>query len=183
MNKEFVGPKSGKFLDWLLRRFRGPVILILLAMSSPAGAVLTIEIVGTGATQFPVAIVPFRAEAGLPQPLVPVISADLARSGVFRLIDAGGLNPPQHEPQDVNYATWRARGADAVVIGAISQLPDGRYDIRFRLMDVAKQAQLAGVAYTASAAQLRHTAHRIADTIYEKLTGDKGVFSTRITTW
>jgi TolB protein len=96
-------------------------------------------------------------------------------------VDAGGLNPPPHEPQDVDYATWRARGADAIVIGAVSPLPDGRYDVRFRLMDVAKQAQLAGFAYTASREQLRHTAHKIADVIYEKLTGDKGVFSTRIT--
>ena len=167
--------------DWLHRTLRGSVILILLALPPSASAVLTIEIVGTGATQFPVAIVPFRAEAGLSQPIAPVIAADLARSGVFKLVDAGGLNPPPYEPQDVNYGTWRARGAEAVVIGTVAQLPDGRYDIRFRLMDVAKQAQLAGFAYTASASQLRHTAHRIADTIYETLTGDRGVFSTRIT--
>ncbi len=74
----------------------------------------------------------------------------------------------------MNYGTWRARGADAVVIGSISPRSDGRYDIQFRLMDVAKQAQLAGFAYTASAAQLRLTAHKIADVIYEKLTGDPG---------
>ncbi|HKA39801.1 MAG TPA: Tol-Pal system beta propeller repeat protein TolB, partial [Burkholderiales bacterium] len=87
---------------------------------------------------------------------------------------------PPHEPQDVNYATWRARGAEAVVIGTVSPLSNDRYDVRFRLMDVAKQQQLAGFAYTASAAQLRLTAHKIADVVYEKLTGDKGVFSTRI---
>jgi len=165
----------------LHRFFRAAVVLVLLAFPPAARAVLTIEIVGTGANQFPVAIVPFRAEPGLQQPVTPVVSADLARSGLFRMVDAGGLNPPPYEPQDVDYATWRARGADAVVIGTIAPLPGGRYDIRFRLMDVAKQAQLAGFAYTATGAQLRHTAHRIADAIYEKLTGDRGVFSTRIT--
>ena len=167
--------------DRLLRIFRAAAVLLLLVPVPAARAVLTIEIVGTGTNQFPVAIVPFRAEAGLPQPLTAVIAADLGRSGLFRMVDAGGLNPPPHEPQDVNYPTWRARGADAVVIGTVSPLPDGRYDVRFRLMDVAKQAQLAGFAYTASREQLRHTAHKIADVIYEKLTGDKGVFSTRIT--
>jgi TolB protein len=167
--------------DRLHRLFRGCVILILLALSPAASAVLTIEIVGSGTTQFPIAIAPFRAEGGLTQPISPVISADLARSGVFRLVDAGGINPPPAEPQDVNYGTWRARGADAVVIGTIAPLPDGRYDVRFRLMDVAKQAQLVGFAYTVSGAQLRHAAHKIADVIYEKLTGDRGVFSTRIT--
>lgn len=164
----------------LLQRLARTAVLLLLAVSPAARAVLTIEIVGTGATQYPIAIVPFRAEPGLPQPITPVVAADLARSGRFRLVDAGGLNPPPHEPQEVNYTTWRARGAEALVIGTVSPLSDGRYEVRFRLMDVAKQVQLAGFAYTASTAQLRLAAHRIADVIYEKLTGDPGVFSTRI---
>jgi len=154
--------------------------LLPLAPLSSARAALTIEIIGSGATQFPVAVVPFRAEGGLAQPVTPVIASDLARSGLFRTVDSGGLNPLPHEPQDLNYPVWRARGADAVVIGTISPLSDGRYDVRFRLMDVSKQTQLAGFAYTASAAQLRLTAHRIADVIYETLTGAKGVFSTRV---
>jgi TolB protein len=156
------------------------VFLLLAVLPSLPQAALTIETVGVGTTQFPIAIAPFRAEAGTPQPLSPVIAADLARSGVFKLVDAGGVNPPPYEPQDLNYGTWRARGADAVVIGSVAPLPDGRYEVRFRLMDIAKQAQLAGFAYTASAAQLRHTAHKIADVIYQALTGDQGVFATRI---
>lgn len=165
-----------------LRRYLCVLVLLAsVALPQAVRGAVTIDTIGFGSNQYPVAIVPFRAEAGLAQPLSPVISADLARSGLFRMVDAGGLNPPPHETQDLNYDTWRARGAEAVVIGTIAPMPDGRYDIRFRLMDVAKQAQLAGFAYTASAAQLRHAAHRIADAIYEKLTGDKGVFSTRIT--
>ena len=155
------------------------LLLLLLAPLPAARAVLTIEIIGSGGTQYPIAIVPFRAEAGLPHAISQVVAADLQRSGVFRMVDAGGVNPP-YEPQDVNFGTWRARGAEAVVIGTVSPLSNDRYDVRFRLMDVAKQQQLAGFAYTASGAQLRLTAHKIADVIYEKLTGDKGVFSTRI---
>src|SRR5262245_15995648 len=165
----------------LYRFFRAAVALVLLGLPPAASAVLTIEIVGAGSNQFPIAIVQFRNEAGLAQQLTPIVAADLARSGLFKMVDAGGINPPPSEPQDLNYATWRARDASAVVIGTVAPLPDGRYDIRFRLMDVAKQTQLAGFAYTATAAQLRHTAHRIADAIYERLTGDRGVFSTRIT--
>jgi TolB protein len=164
----------------LHRFFQAFVIALLLALLPAAHAQLTIETVGAGANQLPIAIVPFRAEAGLPQQLTPVIAADLTRSGLFKTVDAGGVNPLPAEPQEINYSTWRARNADAVVIGSIAPQPDGRYEIRFRLMDVAKQAQLAGFAYTASREQLRYTAHKIADVIYEKLTGDKGVFSTRI---
>lgn len=157
----------------------GFLLLLLLAPLPAARAVLTIEIVGSGGTQYPIAIAPFRAEGGLPQSISSVVAADLVRSGVFRVVDAGGVNPP-YEPQEVNYPTWRARGAEAIVIGTVSALSNDRYDVRFRLMDVAKQQQLAGFAYTVSGAQLRLTAHKIADVIYEKLTGDKGVFSTRI---
>ena len=147
---------------------------------TPVHAALTIEIIGAGGNQIPIAIVPFRTEEGLSQKITPVVNTDLSRSGLFKLVDAGGLNPPPYEPQDVNYGTWRARGADAVVIGSIAPRSDGRFDVNFRLMDVAKQTQLAGFAYTASAGQLRLTAHKIADVIYEKLTGDAGIFATRI---
>src|SRR5688500_16641342 len=155
------------------------LIFLLGLFAARAHSALTIEIVGSGARQIPIAIVPFRAEEGVAQKVTPIVAADLTNSGLFKMIDAGGLNPPPYDPQDVNYGTWRTRGADAVVIGSISPRPDGRYDVHFRLMDVAKQAQLAGFAYTASAAQLRLTAHKIADIIYEKLTGDAGVFATR----
>jgi TolB protein len=67
------------------------------------------------------------------------------------------------------------------VIGSVSPLPNGHWDVRFRLLEVAKQAQLTGFAYQVTAQQLRNTAHKIADAIYEKLTGDVGVFGTRIT--
>jgi TolB protein len=157
------------------------VLLVSLALPAPAGGALTIEIVGSGATQFPIAVVAFRAEEGLAQQISPVVAADLGRSGLFRLIDAGGLNPVPHEPAQLNYEQWRARGADAVVIGSVSRLPDGRYDVRFRLMDAVKQVQLAGYVYFARTDNLRLVAHKIADLIYEKLTGETGVFATRIT--
>src|SRR5262245_38992921 len=169
----------------IFRAARALVVSILLVLlhglfAAVAHAALTIEIIGTGAKQIPIAIVPFRAESGLSQQVTPVVAADLTNSGLFKMIDAGGVNPPPYDPQDVNYGTWRARGADAVVIGTVAPRPDGRYEVQFRLMGVTKQAQLAGFSYVASAAQLRLTAHKIADIVYEKLTGDPGVFATRI---
>lgn len=153
----------------------------LFFLAQAASAQLRIEVIGGGASQIPVAIVPFRAEQGLAQQLTPVVAADLARSGLFKTIDPGGMNPVPHEPEQLNYPQWRARGADAVVIGTVSKAPDGRYDIRFRVMDAVKQTQIAGFVYYATESQLRLTAHKIADVIYEKLTGDTGVFATRIT--
>ena len=80
----------------------------------------------------------------------------------------------------MRYGDWTGRGADAVVVGSMTALPDGRAEVRFTLLDAVKQAQLASFTYVVPPAQFRATAHRIADVIYEKLTGDVGVFSTRI---
>jgi len=157
------------------------LVLGLLLAAGAARAALTIEITGAGASQIPVAIVPFRAEEGLAQRITPVVEADLARSGLFRTVDPGGISPVPHDPEQLNYEQWRSRGADAVVIGSVAKTADGRYDIRFRVMDVAKRTQIAGFVYFASENQLRLTAHKIADVIYEKLTGEPGVFATRIT--
>ena len=155
-------------------------LLCLLCITS-AHAQLRLEIIGGGANQIPIAIAPFRTEESLPQKVTDIVAADLSRSGLFRMIDSGGLTSIPAEPADVQYPTWKTRGADALVIGSASRLPSGNWDVRFRLLDVAKQVQLAGYAYQVAPAQLRNTAHRIADAIYEKLTGDIGVFSTRIT--
>lgn len=154
------------------------VVLFLWLVSAPLHAALNIEIFGGGATQIPIAIVPFAAEEKLKQSLTPVISADLHRSGLFKLVDTAGLTP--HEPVEVVYPDWINRGAGALVIGSTTALPQGQVSLRVRLLDVARQAELASYTETVSAEQLRAAAHRIADMIYEKLTGDVGVFSTRI---
>ena len=160
-------------------KFSGyPIALILWLVSAPLHAALNIEIFGGGAKQIPIAIVPFAAEEKLKEPLTPVISADLHRSGLFRLVDTAGLRP--HEPMEVVYPDWINRGAGALVIGSTTMLPQGQVALRVRLLDVARQAELGSYIATVSADQLRAAAHRIADMIYEKLTGDVGVFSTRI---
>lgn len=160
-----------------LNRFLGVGLLFLFF--NTAHAALTIEITGGGATQIPIAIVPFAGESRLPQSITEIVAADLQRSGLFRLVDSRGLPPPS-DLADVRFPEWAQRGADAMAIGTVVARGDGRLDVHFRLLDVVKQSQLSGLSYSLTPAQVRATAHRIADEIYEKLTGDKGVFSTRI---
>ena len=150
-------------------------------LAPAAHSQLRIDIIGGGANQVPIAIASFRSEENLPQKVTNIIAADLQRSGLFRIVDSGGLNPVPSDPAEVQYPVWRARGAEALAIGTVAPLPNGQWDVRFRLMDVLKQTQLTGFAFQVTAQQLRNTAHRIADAIYEQLTGDIGVFSTRIT--
>ena len=159
---------------------RKVLLALFLLVAAPARAQLTIEIIGGGANQIPVAVLPFVGEDALPQSITEIVEQDLTRSGRFRTLFVGGIAPLPSEIAQVNFADWKSRLADDLVIGQARRLPDGRFEVRFRLLDVQKQAQLGGVAYTLSASQLRLTAHKIADFIYEKLTGERGVFSTRI---
>ena len=154
-------------------------LMCLLAVPA-ARAQLSIEITGATAQRSPIAVVPFAGEAALGTGISAIVRADLERSGVFRTLELPPFNPAPTEASEVNYAEWRARLADAVVLGSVANRADGRYEVRFRLFDVVKQAPLGGVAYTLSRDQVRATAHRIADFVYEKLTGERGVFSTRI---
>ena len=155
------------------------VALLLLAVST-ARAQLTIEIIGGAGTTIPIAIVPFENESNWPLGVSGVVGADLTRSGLFKLVDYAGILPRPARAEDVKIGDWRARGADAVVVGAMRALGDGRVEVRFALVDAVKGGQLAGMAYTVTPAQFRATAHKIADVIYQALTGDVGVFSTRI---
>jgi TolB protein len=146
----------------------------------PAYSAMEIEIVGGASNKFPVALVPFQGPGDQPRPsLTDIVGQDLLRSGQFKLIDPGS-GPQPSEPGQVNYKVWKGKGAEALAIGQVISLPGGRFEVRFRLMDAVRQVQLAGYSYNAGPDQWRATAHRIADVIYEKLTGSRGIFGTRI---
>ena len=154
--------------------------LALLSASFSARAAMEIQVVGGAASKIAVAWVPFQAMPGQPEPALTAIAGDdLERSGQFRRVDTSGMQQPV-APAQVDYRVWRGKGADAVVIGQVATLPGGRFEVRFYLLDVIKQTQLAALSYTISAAQWRATAHLIADIVYEKLIGIPGAFSSRI---
>ncbi len=162
-----------------LRKFSCCTFVVFLCLiGTPLHAALNIEIFGGGASQIPIAIVPFAAEEKLKQSVTEVVASDLHRSGFFRLVDSSGLVP--HDPRDIVYPNWQMLGANALVIGSTRMLPNGQVEVRYSLMDVARQVLLISDMETVSVKRLRAVAHRMADNIYEKLTGDVGVFSTRI---
>jgi len=162
-------------------RFAFPLIVLAFTVAAPARAQLTIEIVGGGGSAVPISIVGFENESNWPLGgISAIVGADLVRSGLFRLIDPTGIVPKPVRAEDVRTGDFRARGADAVVVGTMLPLTDGRVEVRFALVDAVKNGQLAAMTYVVTPQQFRATAHKIADVIYEKMTGDVGVFSTRI---
>ncbi len=159
---------------WPRRRFVGA---LAASAALPAAAQFRVEITGIGGTQIPVAVAAFRDETRAPVPVAEVVRADLQRSGLFRIVDApAGLD----ESSRINIAEWRGRGADALAVGSVMRLADGRHDVRFKLWDLVKGEELLGQSHVALPADLRLVAHRIADSIYQNLTGERGVFATRI---
>ena len=150
----------------------------LVAWSALSHAQFRVEVSGIGLTQLPIAVAAFRGEEESPQKVSAIVSADLERSGQFKSIEAGGAN--LDESQRLDFSPWRQKGADGLVVGSVTRLADGRFDIRFRLWDAVRGQDLGGQSYTVTAADLRLASHKVADFVYEKLTGDKGVFSTRI---
>ena len=156
------------------------LLILFFGLGSTAHAQLTIEITGGGANQIPIAVLPFQGEDQLPASVTDIVEADLNRSGRFRMQYSGGISPLPSEPSQVDFGEWRNRNADMLVIGSVQRLPDARFEVRFRLLDVTRQEQLLGLGFTMAPPQLRLTAHKIADAIYEKITGERGVFSTRI---
>jgi len=157
---------------------RRTVCAALVSLPAVSLAQLRVEITGVGSQQFPIAIAPFVRDSQLPVEIESVVRADLARSGLFRIVEAGGAPIPLNATPA--FADWKARGADALAIGSVTRLADGRFDIRYELYDTVQQARLDGASVVSPAGNLRLPAHQIADRIYEKLTGERGVFATRI---
>lgn len=161
----------------LMQAMRWILVAGTLLCSAVASAQFRIEVSGVGLTQLPIGVAAFRGDDSAPQKIGAIVQADLVRSGQFRAIDIAGAYDETSRP---DLAPLRQKAADALVVGSSTRLVDGRYDVRFRLWDVVRAQDLGGQNYVVPQADLRLVAHRVADFVYEKLTGDKGVFSTRI---
>lgn len=161
----------------------------LLFVSSAAAQGLRIDITGVGDKQIPVAVAPLVPaspnERVFAETVQEVLEANLRRTGAFNLLPVGPQFPVLSDntplSQDL-FLRWKNQGASALVVGSISRQPDGKVDLRFRLLDNLKSLDLGGLSLITEATQLdaRRSAHKVADYVYEQLTGEPGFFSTRL---
>ncbi|MFO1352351.1 MAG: Tol-Pal system beta propeller repeat protein TolB [Gammaproteobacteria bacterium] len=156
------------------------VLLLFMLFDARAQAQLTIEITKGVEGAIPIAIVPFAAPS-LPaeEDVAGIVTDDLQRSGRFDTL------PPQSQPErpsafaEVNFPAWRGARVDYVVVGQVSAGASG-YAVRFDLADAIQGKQILGLSFNVGERELRRLAHHISDLIYEKLTGERGAFGTRI---
>jgi len=170
-----------------MRKLSSSFAVVLLAVAAlfagPAAAQsLNVDIVGGVKTATPIVVVPFAQAGGAPlsTDVADVIRNDFNRSGKFRSLAKSDIVEFPAKGADIKFATWRLLKQDYITVGRISDAGGGMLRIEYELWDVNKQQSLLAQAFTVPAGDLRGVAHQIADQIYEKITGVRGAFWTRI---
>lgn len=171
-------------------RFGKILAVLLCAFALPAKAELKIDVVGATRDPMPIAF-PSMIHNGsmgslfgagsFASKIRSVVLADLDRSGLFRLVDENSyIEDLTSINQKPTFTDWQAIRADALIQGAVEEMPDQKLRVEFRLWDVMAQDQLHGESFTTTKDNWRRIAHIMADKIYERLTGEKGYFDSRI---
>lgn len=155
------------------------ILLLFTLVTSTAHAQLTIEITQGVEGALPIAIVPFGNQAPGTEDIAQIVSSDLGLSGRFSPLDPAtyGMRPTRYA--QIAPDQWKAVRADYVVVGEISRGANG-YNVQFQLADILQNSELLGLAYNVPDGDLRRVAHQISNAIYEKLTGEKGPFNSRV---
>ena len=153
--------------------FAGPVV---------AQSPLTVDIIGGVKTATPIVVVPFAQQGGAPlsTDVADVMRSDFNRSGKFRSLARSDIVETPAQGSEIKFATWRLLKQDYIVVGRIADAGNGTLTVTYELWDVNKQQELLGGTFTTPAGDLRGVAHRMADKVYEKITGVRGAFWTRI---
>ncbi|HDR1920600.1 TolB protein [Pasteurella multocida] len=170
----------------LVTRMWSILIVFFLAVLQPAQAEVRIVIDEGVDSARPIAVVPFKwnGPGSAPADIADIIAADLRHSGKFNPIPVNRM--PQHPTSvsEVNPEAWAALGIDAVVVGHVTPA-NGSFNIAYQLVDTIGATGTAGTVltqnqYTVTAKWLRYGAHTVSDEVFEKLTGIRGAFRTRI---
>jgi TolB protein len=167
--------------DWVRQAL---IALVLLLGPLPASAQLEIDITQGVVEPLPIAISELYGDTPAAQQfgrdIADVVSADLERSGLLRPLDRRSFIQSPEELRNVpRFADWRQINAQALVAGTVIAGPEG-LTVEFRLWDVFAGSQMRGLRFNSSEDQWRRVAHRIADAVYQRITGEEGYFDSKI---
>lgn len=158
-------------------------IFLLFTIVSASQAQITIDITSGVDSAKPIAVMPFTAVGGnVPQDVSEIIASDLRNSGKFSPLNSSQLPQRVQNPNEIQASSWLGLGVDAIIMGQIQPVGDGRYQITYQLVDIASGTPsiILQNQQQIQTQWIRYGAHAISDEVFEKLTGIKGAFRTRI---
>ena len=166
----------------VLRKFLVLFIPIIFCVNI-AQSELTIRITQGTSKQTPIAIVPFELDVDSNEKFLDIpniVTKNLERSGRFKAIPREDMLQKPSTGADVDFDDWSILGIEVLIVGRITQIGNDQYSIQFQLFDIFRGEQILGYRMSANQSSFKYVAHRIADMIFEKITGIKGVFSTQV---
>lgn len=181
----------------MLRTLTKFLLFIGVFMTSLCYAALDLQLTQGVRSAIPIAIVPFagQADGQAPDNVSTIINTDLQNSGRFNTMKQSDMSQAPHDGSEVDFAYWQKQSQSNLVVGSVQPVGGGRYRVQFQLLNAYankgqasknssapawQSAVLLSNSFTVDASQLRAVGHHISDLIYQNLTGDRGVFSTRI---
>ncbi len=161
--------------------FQIAILFFVFAITNNVHALLEIEITQGIESALPIAITPVSGDSPVDATLLEsVVYSDLYRSGYFSIIDKSNYPQQTVKLDQVEYGLWRNNGMEALLVMGVTNAGDDKVRVQFELYDLVRKQRALGHSVTTSKKQLRKVAHKISDVVFEKLTGIKGAFSTRI---
>ena len=155
--------------------------LMGLFLVGPAMGELKIDVSGAVSEPTPIAVPYFVGEGDLSEEITDIIVADLERTGLFRLIDRDAyIQQMKTINTRPSFTDWQAIKAHALLNGVVQETPDGQIKVSYRLWDIFAQNQMDAKVLSTAADSKRKIAHMIADSVYERITGESGYFDTQI---
>lgn len=181
----------------MIRKLLNSVIFLSIFLATASYAALDLQLTQGVRGAIPIAIVPFsgQADPSAPDNIAGVVNTDLQNSGRFNVMNQGDMQQKPHNGSEVDFSYWQKQNLSNLVVGSVEPAGSGRYRVQFQLLNAYankgqsdknsaapawQSAVLLSNSFTVNASQLRSLGHHISDLIYQNLTGDRGIFSTRI---
>tara|TARA_S200000501_G_C20860576_1_gene759577 strand:- start:2076 stop:3347 length:1272 start_codon:yes stop_codon:yes gene_type:complete len=151
-------------------------VSLIFLLNKNSHSQLKVDIAGVGTNQIPISVARFNFESFSGLSISEVIRSDLTRSGLFRLVD----NNKTIKNFNIDYSIWKSKGIEALVIGNIKNKKNNIYEINYKIFDIVNANEISNSSITTELKFIRFAAHKISDDIFEKMTGIKGAFSSKI---
>ncbi|MFC0180194.1 Tol-Pal system beta propeller repeat protein TolB [Thorsellia kenyensis] len=166
-----------------MKKINVMVMLFIMFLTSIVNAEIRIEVTDSVDAARPIAVVPFTSMGGVSgSDVSEIIKSDLRNSGKFQPLENNEFPQNINSPAQIDPALWRAKGIDSIIVGQVQPAADGKLAIAYQLIDISSGSANLVIQNQQQVDKkwFRYGVHAVSDEVFEKLTGIKGVFRTKI---